>query len=71
MFQDTDRQEVSADEDVHRTLPFFATAGTMGGLNGLKGYGFTGASDEDDTLGDLFQFYMPGEAERAAMNNVA
>jgi len=43
----------------------------MGGLNGLKGYGFTGASDEDDTLGDLFQFYMPGEAERAAMNNVA
>ena len=52
-------------------LPFYATAGTMGGLNGLKGYGFTGASDEDDTLGDLFQFYMPGEAERAAMNNVA
>ena len=52
-------------------LPFYATAGTMAGLNGLKGYGFTGASDEDDKLGDLFQFYMPGEAERAAMNNVA
>jgi len=46
-------------------LPFYATAGTLGGLNGLKGYGFTGASDADDKLGDLFQFYMPGEADRA------
>ncbi len=52
-------------------LPFYATAGTMSGLNGLKGYGFAGASDDDGTLGDLFHFYMPGEAERAAMNNVA
>jgi hypothetical protein len=26
MFQDFYRQEVSAEEDVHRTLPFFATA---------------------------------------------
>lgn len=47
-------------------LPFYATAGTMGGLNGLKGYGFTGAGAEDDKLGDLFQFYMPGEAERSS-----
>ena len=45
--------------------------GRWGDSNGLKGYGFTGASDEDDQLGDLFQFYMPGEAERAAMNDVA
>jgi hypothetical protein len=26
MFQDIYRQEVGAEEDVHRTLPFFATA---------------------------------------------
>ena len=44
-------------------LPFYATAGTMSGLNRLKGYGFNGASDEDDSLGDLFHFYIPGEAD--------
>jgi hypothetical protein len=47
-------------------LQFYATAATMGGLNGLKGYGFTGASDQDDKLGDLFHFYMPGEADRTS-----
>jgi hypothetical protein len=48
-------------------LPFYATAATMGGLNGLKGYGFTGAGEEPvDELGGLFQFYMPGEADRAS-----
>jgi hypothetical protein len=47
-------------------LPFYATAATMGGLNGLKGYGFTGAGEEPvDELGGLFHFYMPGEADRA------
>jgi hypothetical protein len=46
-------------------LQFFATAGTMGGLNGLRGYGFKGAADSDDKIGDLFQFYMPGEADIA------
>ena len=47
-------------------LPFYATAATMGGLNGLKGYGFTGAESEPvDELGGLFHFYMPGEADRA------
>ena len=35
----------------------------MSGLNRLKGYGFNGASDEDDSLGDLFHFYIPGEAD--------
>lgn len=44
-------------------LKFYATAGTMGGLNGLRGYGFKGAADSDDKIGDLFQFYMPGEAD--------
>jgi hypothetical protein len=48
-------------------LPFYATAATMGGLNGLKGYGFRGASPADDEkLGDLFHFYMPGEADQAS-----
>lgn len=50
-------------------LPFYATAATMGGLNGLKGYGFTGSGEEPvDELGGLFHFYMPGEAERAALS---
>lgn len=44
-------------------LPFYAKAATMAGLNGLKGYGFKGATVQDDTLGDVFQFYMPGEGE--------
>jgi hypothetical protein len=47
-------------------LPFYAKAATMAGLNGLKSYGFKGASANDDTLGDVFKFYMPGEADRAA-----
>lgn len=47
-------------------LPFYATAGTMGGLNGLKGYGFTGAGDAGDKIGDLFHFYMPGVADQAS-----
>ncbi len=47
-------------------LPFYATAATMGGLNGLKGYGFSGTGEEHiDELGGLFHFYMPGEADRA------
>jgi hypothetical protein len=45
-------------------LQFYATAATMGGLNGLKGYGFQGDPDHDDRLGDLFHFYMPGEADK-------
>lgn len=44
-------------------LPFYAKAATMAGLNGLKNYGFKGASAEDDSLGDVFKFYMPGEGE--------
>lgn len=47
-------------------LPFYATAGTLGGLNWLKNYGFDGASGDDSGLGDLFHFYMPGEADRAS-----
>jgi hypothetical protein len=49
-------------------LPFYATAGTMGGLHGLRGYGFAGASNQDDGVGDLFHFYMPGEADKASPN---
>jgi len=45
-------------------LQFWATAATMGGLNGLKGFGFTGTGD--DKLGELFHFYMPGEADQVS-----
>ncbi len=48
------------------SLPFYATAGTLGGLKGLQGYGFKGSSSETGGLGELFHFHMPGEAERAA-----
>jgi len=47
-------------------LQFYATAATMAGLNGLKGYGFEGDAPKDE-LGGLFHFYMPNETERAAM----
>jgi hypothetical protein len=48
-------------------LPFYATAATMSGLNGLKGYGFKSSAPADDGhLGDVFKFYMPGEADRPA-----
>jgi len=48
-------------------LQFYATAATMAGLNGLKGYGFEGEAPTDE-LGGLFHFYMPNETERAAMS---
>jgi hypothetical protein len=47
-------------------LPFYATAGTMSGLNRMKGFGFNGASANDDDLGDLFHFYIPGEADKSS-----
>ena len=48
-------------------LPFYATAATMAGLNGLKSYGFEDTSrPEDEKLGDVFKFYMPGEGDRPA-----
>lgn len=47
-------------------LQFYATPATMGGLNGLKGYGFKGSEAEHDAMGDLFQFYMPGEADQVS-----
>ena len=53
-------------------LQFYATAATMGGLNGLKGYGFQGAgAADDDKLGDLFKFYMPGEADQKTSTSAA
>ncbi len=42
-------------------VPIFATAGTMGGLNTIKGYGFSGAQPEPG-LGKLFRLDRGGEA---------
>lgn len=48
-------------------LPFYATAATMSGLNAVKGFGFKSTTTEDDDkLGDLFHFYMPGESDRSS-----
>jgi hypothetical protein len=47
-------------------LKFYATPATMGGLNGLKGYGFKGTDTGHDEMGDLFQFYIPGVADQTS-----
>lgn len=48
-------------------LPFYATAATMSGLNAVKGFGFKSTTaDEEDKLGDLFQFNMPGASGKSS-----
>lgn len=42
-------------------VPIYTTAGTMGGLNTIKGYGFHGARAADRGLGDLFRLDPPSE----------
>lgn len=44
-------------------LPLYATAGTLGGLNRLKNYGFEGGADNDVGLGDLFRLDRPASAD--------
>lgn len=50
-------------------LPIYTTAGTMGGLQAIKGYGFLGARDADNGVGHLFRLDPPpppGSATEAA-----
>ncbi len=46
-------------------LPFYATAGTFGGLNRLKRYGFDDTTRAEAELGDLFRFDIPAVTNAA------
>ena len=43
-------------------LPIYTTAGTMGGLQAIKGYGFAGAREADNGVGHLFRLDPPAPA---------
>lgn len=40
-------------------IPLYATAGTLGGLNAIKSYGFAGARQSEGGLGGLFRLDPP------------
>lgn len=44
-------------------LPLYATAGTMGGLNAIKDYGFAGARQSDGEIGGLFRLDPPAPSQ--------
>ena len=46
-------------------VPIFATAGTMGGLNTIKGYGFNGAQNEGG-LGKLYRLDRPAAGVKSS-----
>jgi len=46
-------------------VPIFATAGTMGGLNTIRGYGFNSANGEDG-LGKLYRIDRPQAAGKSS-----
>ncbi len=41
--------------ELYAGVPLFATAGTLGGMNLMKGYGFSGARGSNASLGQLFR----------------
>lgn len=41
--------------ELYGGVPIFATAGTLGGMNLMKGYGFSGARGSEAGLGQLFR----------------
>jgi len=45
--------------ELYGDLPIYAKAGTMGGLNVIKGYGFHGAREAEAGLGHLFRLDPP------------
>jgi hypothetical protein len=53
--------------EIYGGVPIFATAGTMGGLYGLRGHGFSEAHSEAG-LGKLYRldYGMPAKSEQAA-----
>lgn len=53
--------------ELYAGVPLFATAGTLGGMNLMKGYGFSGARGSDAGLGQLFRLdQVRGAAQIAA-----
>jgi hypothetical protein len=45
-------------------LPIYTTAGTLGGLHAIKGYGFLGARQAEGGLGHLFRLDPPAPVPR-------
>ena len=45
--------------ELYGGLPLYTTAGTMGGLNAIKGYGFAAAREADAGVGNLFRLDPP------------
>ena len=52
--------------ELYAGVPLFATAGTLGGLNLMKGYGFSGTGGRDAGLGQLFRLDQVRGAIRAS-----
>lgn len=50
--------------ELYGGMPIYTTAGTMGGLNAIKGYGFAGARQAEAGVGHLFRLDPPSPAER-------
>jgi hypothetical protein len=52
--------------ELYGAVPIFATAGTLGGMNLMKGYGFSGARGSNAGLGQLFRLDQPHAAAPAS-----
>lgn len=50
--------------ELYGGMPIYTTAGTMGGLNAIKGYGFLGAREAGAGVGHLFRLDPPSPAEK-------
>ncbi len=50
--------------ELYGGMPIYTTAGTMGGLNAIKGYGFAGARQAEAGVGHLFRLDPPSPSER-------
>jgi hypothetical protein len=53
--------------ELYAGVPLFATAGTLRGLNLMKGYGFSGSAGSSEGLGQLFRL----DQSRAPVNTPA
>ncbi len=52
--------------DLYGGVPIYTTAGTMGGLSSIKGYGFAAARPAQEGLGHLFRLDPPQIAAKTA-----
>ncbi len=57
--------------EIYGGVPIFATAGTIGGLNIIRGYGFTGQSSADAKVGQLFRLDRPPPSSASSASGSA